>query len=190
MDSFNSYIDGIDRNFLEKLCREKGKAVHYRKGEYFVEAGQQTQHIAYVRKGHFTYIAHNKTESKDYIISFVFQGEFVAEYPHCMYQLPASITIRAATPCDVYQIEAEELTRLFAQPAYSRYAQVFAEQLFLQVYSRLIDVYAKTPEERYLELQRRHPQLFQTLSLKEIALFLRVTPATISNIRKRFTFGE
>ena len=62
--------------------------------------------------------------------------------------------------------------------------KILAEELFVQTYKRLLDIYCKTPTELYVDLVRRYPDFLNYITLREIASFLRVTPETISHIRK------
>ena len=64
------------------------------------------------------------------------------------------------------------------------YMAILAEELFVQTYKRLLDIYCKTPTELYVDLVRRYPDFLNYITLREIASFLRVTPETISHIRK------
>ena len=41
------------------------------------------------------------------------------------------------------------------------------------------------PEERYVDLMRRYPELKEHRPLKEIASFIGVTPETVSAIRRK-----
>ena len=60
------------------------------------------------------------------------------------------------------------------------------EKAMVQTYMRLLDIYCKTPTELYLDLVKRYPDFQNFITLKEVASFLRVTPETISHIRKKF----
>ena len=70
-------------------------------------------------------------------------------------------------------------------PGHQRLGRVVAEQLFVMTYRRLMDCYCCTPEERYMDLMRRYPELKEQRPLKEIASFIGVTPETVSAIRKK-----
>ena len=37
---FNSYIDNIDTDFWQNLCKSRGQLRHYDKGEAFIMAGK------------------------------------------------------------------------------------------------------------------------------------------------------
>ena len=65
-----------------------------------------------------------------------------------------------------------------------------SDSLFVQVYAQYLDTYRMTTRERYKRLLIRCPELVQSINLKDIASYLKVTPTTISNIRREFTFGE
>lgn len=60
-----------------------------------------------------------------------------------------------------------------------------AEQLFIVTCRRLLDSCCCTPEERYVELMHRYPELKERRPLKEIASFIGVTPETVSTIRRK-----
>ena len=66
-----------------------------------------------------------------------------------------------------------------------RLGRRIAETMFAEIYQRLLRFYCDTPEQRYQALMKRCPDLQERISLKEIALFLGVTPETLSRIRKK-----
>ena len=55
------------------------------------------------------------------------------------------------------------------------------------LYDRHIDLYSKSPQERYDELLRRDPNLFQLFSLRDIASLLNITPTHLSRLRKNLS---
>lgn len=65
-----------------------------------------------------------------------------------------------------------------------RFGKQTADALYETIYKRLLDVFCDSPEESYLKLMKRCP------CLKEIASYLRVTPTTVSNIRRKITFED
>ena len=65
----------------------------------------------------------------------------------------------------------------------------FVADFFAQVYTQYLDSYRMTTRERYKRLLSRCPEIVQSISLKDIASYLKVTPTTISNIRREITFS-
>ncbi len=56
--------------------------------------------------------------------------------------------------------------------------------LFSEIYSRYLELYRKTPTERYLDLINQCPQIMDIVSLKDLASYLLVTPVYLSRIRR------
>lgn len=59
-----------------------------------------------------------------------------------------------------------------------------SEALFSTVYDRYLDLYTRTPAQRYDDLLSRYPDLFSFFSLRDIASFLNITPTHLSRLRK------
>jgi len=58
------------------------------------------------------------------------------------------------------------------------------EKLVLQQLEREIDILTNSPKERYQRVVKRSPQLFQEIPLKHIANYLRMSPETLSRLKK------
>lgn len=96
----------------------------------------------------------------------------------------------AGTTCKIFQILGKELDNLLDSLHTKGLKQAISDSLFAQVYAQYLDTYRMTTRERYKRLLIRCPELVQSINLKDIASYLKVTPTTISNIRREFTFGE
>ena len=188
MLDFNSYIDGLDLSGLQKYFINNGRVTKYAKGDYFVKAGEKSHYIAYVDCGYFNYKVHNFPEGKDYITGFAFEGEFVGDYPNCLYGKTSEVAIVAGTSCNVFQLTGEDLCKLLDSDGMKDLKQTISDHLFSQVYTQYLDTYRMTTRERYKRLLLRCPEIIQNINLKDIASFLKVTPTTISNIRREITF--
>ena len=189
MIDFNSYIKGLDLSRLTEYCVNRGQLTQYVKGDYFVKAGEESHCIAYVECGYFNYKVHNFSEDKDFITGFAFEGEFVGDYPNCLSGKTSEVAIVAGTSCKVYQLAGEELSKLLDSDDMRELKQSISDHLFSQVYTQYLDTYRMTTRERYKRLLLRCPEIVQSINLKDIASYLKVTPTTISNIRREITFG-
>jgi len=185
----NTYIDGLDLTALNNYCINHGRLTQYAKGDYFIKAGEESRYIGFVECGYFNYIVHNSSEHKDYITGFAFEREFVGDYPNCLSNKTSEVTIVAGTSCKVYQLAGEELCNLLDSDGIRELRQAISDHLFSQVYTQYLDTYRMTTRERYKRLLLRCPEIVQSINLKDIASYLKVTPTTISNIRREITFG-
>ncbi len=190
MNSFNSYKIGLDLKFLKEYCIVHGKLVKMKRGDVFEEIGNPSRLLGYVVKGCFKYVVLNSVEKKEYITGFVFENEFLADYPNCLYGQKSEVRIVSMMTCEVYIVEAKYLNDVYEQGVDEmRTGKSICENLFLQTYNRFLDFYRKDARSRYESLLFRCPHIVQDLSLKDIASFLRVTPKTISQIRKDILLG-
>lgn len=189
MISFNTYIEGLDLSELKSYCVIHGQLKQYAKGDYYIKEGEESRYIAYIECGYFNYKVHNSSEGKDYITGFAFEGEFVGDYPNCLSGKTSEVTIVAGTSCKVYQLAGEELCKLLDSDEMRDIKIAISDHLFSQVYAQYLDTYRMTTRERYKRLLLRCPEIVHSINLKDIASYLKVTPTTISNIRREITFG-
>ena len=49
----------------------------------------------------------------------------------------------------------------------------------------MISMYSLTPEERYIDIITRCPDLLKLITLKELASYLLIRPETLSRIRRK-----
>lgn len=191
MNLFNPYIAHIDTDFFKSLCLKHGEVRTYQRKEYLSKEGDIFPFWGFVESGVIKYSCHNESERKEYNVGFSFPNEFVADYPACLYDMKSELDIQALTACKVYICPGEMLNRQFEESIRNQYiARIAAEQMFFQSYSRYLDLYRLTPEERYRKLLARCPEVLQLVSLKEIASYLRITPTHMSRIRTSMTMGR
>ncbi len=58
------------------------------------------------------------------------------------------------------------------------------QQLVYQQLEREVDLLTQSPKERYKRVLKRSPQLFQEIPARHIASYLRMTPETLSRLKK------
>lgn len=185
MDKFNGYNKQLDFSELENYFLQKGVLKTFRKKEYFARQNEQTKYIGLIKSGIFrlTCIDDNVNE---WIIGYAFEGEFLSDYPALTSQINSSINIQASCDSSVYLLTSQEINDFWETSMDTqRLGRQIAEMMFAEIYQRLINFYCDTPEQRYIALMNRCPNLKERVSLKEIASFLRVTPETVSHIRKK-----
>lgn len=184
MDEFNPYISTIDINYWRDLCVREGELRHYEAGDFFLEAGRIGRFIGFIKEGTLKYAAVD-SDGNEHIINLEFAGEFVADFPNSLYGVPSKVSIKVNSPSEIYCVPTSTLrNRLLTDKDFQLIVAKTRENLFRQVYDRLIESYTVTPINRYVELLSKYPQLFEMFQLKDIASFLRITPGHLSRLRK------
>lgn len=182
--NFNTYIDNIETDFWRDLCIGEGELRVYDKGEEFATAGSVARYIGYIRSGTLKYVAFSE-DGDEHVVGFEFAGGFVADFPFSLYRQKSRVSIVASSPCEIYCVPVCRVAEMMERDAGLREAVMHvSEALFSTVYDRYLDLYTRTPAQRYDDLLSRHPDLFSFFSLRDIASFLNITPTHLSRLRK------
>ena len=183
--------NSIDIKVLREFCEHEGKMVEYRKGDQMEREGDPSRWLGFVTDGCFKYVTHGISDDREHITWFSFAGEFVTDYPNCLFGRPAQTTIEAMMPSRVLRVTGEQVMQMYCQNMETmKLRSVVAEHLLNQKHARYLDLHRATPLERYELLLRRCPGIARHLPLNAIASFLCVTPQQLSRIRKAVTFSS
>lgn len=181
---FNSYIDNIDTGFWRRLCVREGELRHYEKGEEFITAGTVGRYIGYVATGALKYECYSP-DGTPHVIGLEFAGQFVCDFPGSLYGHKSRCSIIATTPCDIYCLPSAWVADRMQSDAHMReMADNATREIFATVYDRLVDLYSKSPQQRYRELISHDPNLFSLFTLRDIASLLNITPTHLSRLRR------
>ncbi|MCM1004979.1 MAG: Crp/Fnr family transcriptional regulator [Prevotella sp.] len=182
--NFNTYINNIEVDFWRDLCVNHGELRCYSKGDDFVKAGTVGRYIGYIKSGTLKYVEYS-CDGAEHVIGLEFADEFVTDFPFSIYGNKSRASINAVSDCEIYCIQVSEVRKLMESD--NRVKEIVmhsTEAVFATVYDRYVALYTQTPQQRYDELVRRHPDLFTLFSLKDIASFLNITPTHLSRLRK------
>lgn len=185
MIDFNGYISAIDFSELKKLFYKAGKSIEFKRKDYFVQQNEPCKYVGFIESGIFRY-ARIDSEGSEHIVGFCFAGDFVCDYPSLIKNSNSLTNAQAIVDSTVYMLPIKELNDYWeTNMDTQRLGRLAAEEIFIEMYGRLLSFYCDTAEQRYISLLKRYPNLPQYISLKEIASFLGVTPETISHIRRK-----
>ena len=181
--------NSIDLQVLREFCEQEGNCVVYRKGEQMEREGDPSRWFGYVTEGCFKYVTHGISDDREHITWFSFEGEFVTDYPNCLYGLPVQATIEAMMPSRVFRVSGEQLTDFFHKDTeMMELRSIIAEHVLRQRNESYLNFHRATARERYNLLMQRCPGIVQHLPLNAISSFLCITPNYLSTIRKEITF--
>lgn len=183
-DNFNTYINRIDSEAWRELCVSKGSLRRYTKGEEFVSISKVGRYIGFIISGTLKYVAYSK-DGTAHVMGMSRDGDFVADWPFCIYGIPAKLAIIAVTDCEIYCVSSQVVKeKMDSDPNFKDIVMHSTEEVYTTVYDRYVDLYVKSPQQRYDELVSRYPDLFDLFSLKDIASFLNITPTHLSRLRR------
>ena len=178
MAQFNSYIDLLDLTVAIDFCRENGTLCHYKKGECFVQQGSIARYAALVVSGYFKITTLNDS-GDEAVVNFAFPGQLITDFHSSLRGESSQFAIIAGADCDIMRVPLKNFKDYLSPSLLDEY-----KALFNMVFMRLLNLYRKSPRQRYVELCEQYPQIVETVTLKDISSFLLITPNHLSRIRR------
>lgn len=175
---FNSYIDFLDLTAATDYCREQGIPCRYKKGERFVQQGTIARYAAIVVSGYFKVVTLNDS-GDEAVINFAFPSQFITDFHSSLHGKPSQMSIIAGCDCEILQVSLKTFKEYLSPSLLDEY-----KSLFNMVFMRLLNLYRKSPRQRYVELCEQYPQIVETVTLKDLSSFLLITPNHLSRIRR------
>lgn len=159
---------------------------HYKKGEFYNEYKNVCKHLGFVLNGVFrTYFINDETAEEKNVFFFS-QNQIVVSYKSFVTQTPCSYYTESMDDSSVLYIHINQLASLYNKShQWERFGRLVAETAFNIAMTRTEDFLFLTPEQRYLDLVEKHPDIFNTVPLYHIASYLGIQGPSLSRIRKR-----
>ncbi|WP_304375139.1 Crp/Fnr family transcriptional regulator [uncultured Duncaniella sp.] len=179
MAQFNSYLDVLDPTAATDYCRENGTVCHYKKEERFIQQGTVARYAALVVSGYFKLTTLNES-GNEAVINFAFPGQIITDIHSSIYGEPSEMSVIAGADSEILRVQLKEFASLLSSNLFVEHSA-----LFKMTYMRCLNLYRKSPEQRYVELCRDYPNIVETVSLKDLASYLLITPGHLSRIRRK-----
>ncbi len=174
----NSFI-----SLLNDIFQTKGKTIILSKGEFLIKENDLETHLYLVEQGALR--AFYQSEHEEHTIRLGYQGNIINSLGAYLSHQPSELYIEALKKTQIKALNKTDIEALIAQSTdnTTSYLQLM-EQLIVQQIEREIDLLIESPSERLERVLKRSPHLFQHIPLKYIASYLRMSPETLSRIRK------
>ena len=179
MARFNSYLDNISLTEIADFFREKGCACHYTKDDVFIQQGTVARYAALVVSGYFK-LATTNSSGDEAVVNFAFPGEIITDFHCSLYGEPSEMSVIAGADSEILRVPLKDFIGVLPSNLLNEY-----RSLFKMVLLRCLNIYRKTPEQRYIELCNLYPDIVNTVALKDIASYLLITPNHLSRIRRK-----
>lgn len=170
---------------VEKLLQSEihWESKEFKRNEFLKISGSTDTHIYFIEQGSVRIFMTDENEER--IIRFGYTGNiivsldsFLSEKPSELYiQTIKKTSVKVASKKDFYQFiqSCEEHMTFWMQ---------ILEDLVLQQLEREKDLLIHSPKERFERVLKRSPKLFQEVPNKYIANYLRMSPETLSRLKK------
>lgn len=176
MNPIQQIIDAIDRDARwESECA-------LTRGELLKPAGTCDSRVFFVREGCLRVFVDDGHE--EHTIRFGYRNNFITSLDCFITDLPSDLAIEALRKTTVSIISRHAYLEVIEQNGLDKVWQEVLHVLVLQMMERERDLLTASPSQRYERVLARSPQLFQEVPHKYIAAYLRMTPETLSRLKK------
>ncbi|WP_062056306.1 Crp/Fnr family transcriptional regulator [Aquimarina longa] len=159
------------------------KEIELHRNEYLKVKGTIDTNLYLVVKGSLRIFVVDKSE--EHTIRFGYKNNLIAALDSFINEKPSDFYIQALKKTTLKVISKTEFSNLITSSATNtRTWNNVLESFVLQQMERERDILTTSPIERYNRVLHRSPQLFQEIPNKYIASYLRMTPETLSRIKK------
>lgn len=153
------------------------------RNDFVSQPGEVERYFYYVEEGALRVFF--LTELEEITIRFGYKGSIMTSLPSFFTEQPTIFYIQAIRKCKIRVMEKKRFFEFVRQePFRMQQYELFLQSLVTQQIEREIDILTYSPIERLRRVQERSPHLFQEIPSKYIASYLRMTPETLSRIRK------
>lgn len=159
------------------------REIRLKRNEYLIRAGAVERYLYFIEEGTLRAFIEEGGEEQE--IRFAYPGSVFTALDSFFSGKPTCFNLQAIKQCKMRAIEKETFNNLMASSeANSKLHLHLLQGFVVQQIEREIDILTAAPTERYRRVLERSPQLFQEIPNKYIASYLRMTPETLSRIKK------
>jgi CRP/FNR family transcriptional regulator, anaerobic regulatory protein len=159
------------------------KQIVLKRNEFLNMAGQIDRNIYRVESGSLRIFRNDGHEEQ--IIRLSYTGDLIAPLDSFFTGNPTDFYMQAIKSTRVSVAPGEAFLDFIEQDINRMKAWVqVLQNLVIQQMEREVDLLTPSPLERYLRVLQRSPRLFQEIPNKHIANYLRMTPETLSRLKK------
>ncbi len=171
----NKELNLVDTYFEAKNLKRK---------EFLLQDGKICKFIGFVAEGTIRHFHVKDGIEKTCDISF--ENAWVTDFQSFTHSTYSIMNLQAMENTIVFTIPKEYLYKLYSEShKYETFGRLMAEEVAHRATEIAMALSAYKPEERFQNLLKKQPDLFQRVPQKYIANFLGVSPESLSRIRSR-----
>jgi CRP-like cAMP-binding protein len=175
IESLKTYFDSMGLIEGEKV---------FNRNDIIIKLGEPVKYLYWIESGAVrAFLIDDKAEEQN--IRFGYKGDLITVLSSVFSGKSSDLYLQSLKRSKVKIVSLSKLADLKkSDQEFSRIWVSIIENLVCQQMEREIDLLTQDPKLRYMRVLERSPQLFQEISSRHIANYLRMTPETLSRIRK------
>ncbi|MFD1255309.1 Crp/Fnr family transcriptional regulator [Mucilaginibacter terrae] len=153
----------------------------------YIEEGSSSKKLGLIRKGLIR--AYKVKENGDDVTLILrWENQFVASHDSVILDQPSRFIYQALEDTTLMELDYGKVENILDNnPKLSSHRNIFLLRMLAESLERMESFVLLTPEERYLQLIKDKPDIFNRVHNKYLATLLGITPVSLSRIRKRIS---
>ncbi len=146
--------------------------------------GEQSQNLYFIKSGCLRmWTNHNGVEITT---QFFFEGKTVASMESLLTGDSSDFTLETLEPSSLLVMDKKQFIELQENDTeFSEWLNKLILNRFFYYSKHLLTYLKNSPQERYNNLLKKHPKIFQRVPQHYIASYIGITPVSLSRIRNR-----
>lgn len=169
-------VDRVISSFTKK---------HFGKKDHIVRAGEPARYVYFILKGCVRSFLID-FEGKEHTILFGTEGYWIGDLQAFIDKKNNSYNYQALEKTDALAISKQSWDKLIAEePSFAKYVSILFRNALIVQQDRIVEIFTLSAEDRYYNLIANRKDLLNRVSQKYIASYIGITPAFLSQIRKK-----
>lgn len=167
---------------MREIVELSEKTITVDRNEFLKVKGSTDTNIYYIESGSLRVFVLDEYEEQ--IIRFGYKENLIVALDSFLTGKPSDLYIQVLKKTVIKVITKAQMDNFLKIEKYRILYTNILEDLVLQQMEREIDILISSPKERYERVLKRSPQLFQEIPNRHIANYLRMSPETLSRLKK------
>jgi CRP-like cAMP-binding protein len=167
---------------MKEIVELSDKVITINRNEFLKVKGSLDRNVYYVESGSLKVFVLDDYEEQ--IIRFGYKENLIVSLDSFLTGKPSVLFIQAIKKSVIKVVTKPQVDKFLEIEANRNLWTKIIEGLVLQQMEREIDILTNSPKERYERVLKRSPQLFQEIPNRYIANYLRMSPETLSRLKK------
>lgn len=167
---------------MKELIELSSKEITIQRNQFLKVGGSVDTNLYYVKSGSLRMFVLDNLEEQ--IIRLGYKDNLIVSLDSFLTDKPSDLYLQAIKKSVIKVISKNEINTFLQVESKRNLWIKILENLVIQQMEREIDLLTTSPRKRYERVLKRSPQLFQEIPLRHIANYLRMSPETLSRLKK------
>lgn len=169
----------------EAVIKSAFESVTIKRKKDLLVSGQVCNYLYFINRGCLRsfYI---DSKGVEHIYQIRMDNSWISDLKSFFLKDPSKYNIEALEDSALLRISNERMEKLLIEiPNLERYFRILFQKAYVNALNRLNSSMWETAFDRYNDMLKEHPEIFQRVPLVYIASYLGITPESLSRIRKQ-----